>query len=70
MTDLDTEAANKVKDIIVGSENNDKVNRILVVPLDVHDEASVEQAVLLTFNKWKRILCCEVVTFWRYDVAQ
>ncbi len=70
MTDLDTEAADKVKDIIVGSENNDKANRILVVPLDVRDEASVEQAVLLTFNKWKRILCCELVTFWRYDVAQ
>ena len=54
--DLDIEAVNKVKNKILGSDNNsNKEDRILAVSLDVADEASIEQAVKLTLDKWKTI---------------
>jgi len=51
--DLDPAATNKAKDEIV--EKDDKDDRVLVLPLDVSDEASIEQAVKLTVDKWKTI---------------
>jgi NADP-dependent 3-hydroxy acid dehydrogenase YdfG len=51
--DLDIAATNKVKEEIEGKEN--KEDRVLVVQLDVRDEASIEQAVKVTVEKWKTI---------------
>jgi len=53
--DLDIEAVNKAKDEILGSDNNNKEDRILAISLDVTNEASIEQAVKLTLDKWKTI---------------
>jgi enoyl-[acyl-carrier-protein] reductase (NADH) len=51
--DLDAAVTNKVKNDIVGKDN--KEDRIFVVPLDVHDEASIKQAINLTVDKWKKL---------------
>jgi NADP-dependent 3-hydroxy acid dehydrogenase YdfG len=52
--DLDLIKTNKVKEEIIGNENNTN-ERILVVELDITDETSVQQAVQTTLDKWKTI---------------
>jgi len=52
--DLNLIKTNKVKDEIIGTDDN-KEERILVVKLDVADETSIQQTVQLTLDKWNKI---------------
>jgi len=52
--DLNFTKTNKVKDELIGSDDNEE-ERILVVKLDVTNEASIQEAVQLTLDKWNKI---------------